>query len=132
MDETEFFVERQPRQQIVDTFLDPAHNERARWLPVGADVARRELSDWMLSALPDSVLQTFAKAYCAPTAPAFDAAIRSVASACRFGGRPGVGVAIEGNLTVLDELVEREAESVQGVPQHVAKSINVFTFGAFV
>lgn len=118
--------------KLVETFLDPAHNERASWLASGADVFRRGLADWMLSALPDSVLKIFADAYRSPTIASFDAAIRAVASACRLQGHPELGVAIEGNLIALDELVRVETSPVGGVPQHVAKSINVFTFGTFV
>lgn len=118
--------------KIIDTLLDPAHNERAAWLPVGADVMRRQLADWMLDVLPDSAIRTFAAAYRDPSTEAFAAAIGAIASACRFSGKPGVGVAIEGNLGALEELVRRETAAVLGVPQHVAKSINVFTFGAFI
>lgn len=119
--------------KIVETFFDPFHNERAAWLPTGANVDRESLAQSFYK-LPNAQLEQFALAYRNPTVESFQAVIQSLAAFCELlpNHQPHLAWTLRGNLSELGDLVRTESLQDSSLRHPIMTSLNVPIFAQFV
>lgn len=115
--------------RMVDVFLDPEFNERAKWLPTTANDSRSRVANQLLEQLRETQFVQFMSTYRSPTTEGFRETIESVSLTLELSGSTYLADAIRGNHLRLSDLVE--AESAQGgafLKSSVARSLNYPAF----
>ena len=128
--------------RVVETFLDPASNPGAAWLPAGANQTRREIATMLWQEVPNAIRE-FGACFKRPETATWSAAVTAIADALDMGhvaARHGTLVSILGKSlrqslvpAIMDDIVEEEARSVWGTgKRHEAMSLNFPVFLNFM
>jgi len=94
--------------KIVETFLDPAFNNKLRPGFTWDTLTKRELADTFLCMLPSDELNHFAESYRTPSSAAFNSSLNEIACAAKTFVNPELAACIEGSLPNIERIAESE------------------------
>lgn len=117
--------------KMVETFLDPFHNDGAYWLPTGADIERQAIANVFYES-PSVLLHDFANAYRDPNTESFARNIRALADYSNSIGRIDLSSSLLAQLDDLDRLVEAERAEIGTIKRNKWIAVNTFTFLSFI
>ena len=117
--------------KIVETFLDPAFNNKLRPGFTWDTLTKRELANTFMTRLPPEVLDRFAEAYRDPSSSAFLSCVNEIASAARSFVNPELATCIEGSLPEIVAIAESEGPNTSAFGK-ISQSPNVPALMAFL
>lgn len=117
--------------RLVETLFDPMHNERASWLPTGANLSRQDLAAFFCE-LDDSYLKGFESIYRHPEKQTFSRYIRDLSAHLYRKGELHLAWTVAGNLKQLDELLEAEGYEWIDGKRYASISMNLPVFIDFM
>ena len=116
--------------KIVETFLDPAFNDKLRAAFSWDTLTKRELANTLMAKLPPDVLSHFAEAYRKPSSKSFLTCLEEISCAARSFVNPELGVCMEGSLSAIEAIAESEDPSASRLGK-LSQSVNVPVLMAF-
>jgi len=130
-----FFVLAEKRYcvagKIVDTFLNPRYNALVSHRRGSDPYAKQDAAD-IVHELPDEVLREFALAYRSLDSSGLRQSLQSICSSLLLRHRTTLADAMEGSFPKIDDIVDGELTSGDGVPGNAWRTLNIPVFVDFL